>query len=396
MRHNALPTLCIVTAVLLCSSPLQITAPWVYPPGWDLMGYIGTVLTYKQGGSPPSVHARAYELVKQDASSEMYLELTGATRNPDAAWHTAMVTDAEAFTQQLPFYQARPVYPTLMYVLNTLGLDLVTAALVISKVAFLGLALMIYLWLSAYLRVWPACVLTMLVMIHQPILALANRPTPDSLQALCITAVFYLFLERRMLRIALALACLSILIRPGNLLLLLLLPAAMMPGRRAVFTTVLTAVMAGMAIYLIADTWSGNYSWLVSFYHSVIERLHYPADFQGGVRLSSLLFVYRHLAPLGQVFDMLWWWVLPVFLALCARYQLTACIDDWCRCLCITLLMMVLTWLASPFQEVADAGALVPYYLLTVVGVSTLLRTNPWLGTQLAMASKVQACGRGA
>lgn len=395
MRRDALPVLCVVAAVLLFSSPLQNIAPGAYPPGWDLMGYIGTVLAYQQGGDSPHVHAHAYELVKQRASLEMYYELTGATRHRDAAWHAAMAADAEAFAQQLPFYQAQPAYPALMYALNRLGLDLVSAALVISKAAFLGLALLIWLWLSAYLRAWPACIFTVLVMIHQPILALANRPTPDSLSALCVAAALYLFLQRHALRPALALACLSILIRPGNLLFLLLLSAAMTLGRRAMVTTILTAVMAGLAVYLIVDAWSGNYSLPVLFYHTVIGRLHYPADFEGGVGLGSLLLVYRSLSPLGQVFDMLWWWVLIGLVALYARYKLTAGIDDWCRCLAIAPLMMVLTWLAVPFQDAADAGALIPYYLLTAVGIATLLRANPWFGAQAARAPQVQAHSRG-
>ena len=274
------------------------------------------------------------------------------------------------------------------------GVDLVTAALLISKVAFLGLGLVLYAWLSVYVRAWPACLLTVLLMTHQPILALANRPSPDSLSALCIAAVFYLFLERRALRAALVLACLSILVQPGNLLLLLLLSVVMMYGRPAARSMILGGMLAGLAGYLVVDHWSGNYSWPVLFYHVVIERLHYPAAFQGGLDLSSLLLVYRELAPLGQVFDALWWWVLVGLFVLYARYQLTTSIDDWFRCLVIGLLTMVATWLVLPFQSVADTGGLVPYYLLAVMGLATLLRTNPWFGTRPPAASLAAGSAR--
>lgn len=56
--------------------------------------------------------------------------------------------------QFLPAFQVKPAYLLCMSLLEMAGMDLVTASLLLSGAAYWLMGLLLYHWLSMYLRPW--------------------------------------------------------------------------------------------------------------------------------------------------------------------------------------------------------------------------------------------------
>ena len=341
----------------------------------DVIGYVAAAYSWLED-DPQTVHERTYTDVERNTTDKVHAVLIGQTPTATADWYRRLAADPQALMQQLPFYQVRPAYLALLLLLGWGGL--VTASLLLSKVAFLLMGLLVHRWLSCYADAWVAALLTVLLMTLESISRVACTASPDGLSALVVLAVCYLFVEKRMPRAAMAMAALSILTNPGNLLLSVLLCACIMHQRLIPRVHVLFGLLAGLGVWLAVQHWSGAYGWSTLFYHNVIGLLAYPAEFKGYLSGHTLWLVYSSLAPLGQIFETLWWWLPVGSLALYARLRMAGHMDEWCWSLLGGLVLMLWSWLSLPLQE-PDAGR-VPFYLLMLIGLATLISTHPRFG----------------
>ena len=364
-----LPALCTVGALL------TVATIWQPMYNRDVIGYIAAAYSWS-GDDPQTVHERTYTDVERNTTDKVHAVLIGQTPTATADWYRRLAADPQALMQQLPFYQVRPAYLALLLVLGWSGL--VTASLLLSKVAFLLIGLLVYRWLSCYAVAWVAALLTVLFMTLESILRVAYMASPDGLSALVVLAACYLFVEKRMLRTAMAMAALSILTNPDNLLLSVLLCACIMHQRLIPRMHVLLGLLAGLGIWFAVRHWSGAYGWPTLFYHNIIGLLAYPAEFKDYLSGHSLWLVYSSLAPSGRIFETLWWWLPIGSLALYARLRMAGHMDDWCWSLLGGLVLMLWTWLSLPLQE-PDADR-VPFYLLMLIGLATLISTHPRFG----------------
>ena len=349
----------------------------VQPPvyNWDLLGYIGAVYAYTIS-DVQELHVRTYAEVEHNVPELYYAYITQAS-----SWRAQVASEPRAFVQHLPGFQVKPVYPALMFLLQQLGMDLVTASIAISKVAWWLMGLLLLKWLAVYLRPWPACLCAMLVMTVPQVVILAGLSSPDALSCLLTLAVFFLLAEKRWYGTALLLACGAIGVRHNNLLLLFLVALHVIwivPGWRLAAVGYLVVGLGG---YLFLKGFYDNHSWAVFFHHSVVERLVYPAEFQPWLRLEDYFLLYLKCAINPAIYTAVWWWLLAG-LALCyGRYRMGGIRDIWVQMLLVTLLMMMLFWLALPNPDVYLTGRLyVACYLLITVCLAATLGKGTVLG----------------
>ena len=277
----------------------------------------------------------------------------------------------------------------LMSVLGTTGMDLVTASVFLSKAAYWLTGLLLYYWLSIYLRPWIACLFATLVMLSPPAVALACLSSPDALSTLIALAVLFLLTERGSgYRVALLLAVLSVLVRHNNLLLLLfaaLFIAWRSPGLRL---TALFCWITGLAIFLTTKNLYGNFSWATFFYNTAVEPLVFPAEFHSPLSARDYVHIYLGYARSATAFISLWWWLLLGLPILYSRLRIGGTSDPWSQTILVCLAMMVGLWLALPSSNPDTAMRLyAPFYLSILVclaataGAGTLLARPPRCAT---------------
>ena len=124
-------------AVITLSS-LLFFAFCIYSPdqNWDMLGYSASAISF-ENNDPEFIHNYIYSELESYASDS---ELTKLTAGNDYA--VAMHQDANAFYQQIPYYKIRIVFVGLTYMLTKIGINIFSAAHMITAAAgSLGLML---------------------------------------------------------------------------------------------------------------------------------------------------------------------------------------------------------------------------------------------------------------
>ena len=102
---------------------------------WDIIGYVGVAYSFVEDKAE-LVHTKTYSEIKENVPSSQYSLLIGQGSG-SKLYKSAVARNPENFVQQLPFYSVKPLYPTLMLLLKWLGIDLVSASVLISQTSYL-------------------------------------------------------------------------------------------------------------------------------------------------------------------------------------------------------------------------------------------------------------------
>jgi len=305
----------VACVVVLALTLFAVTMPPAY--NWDMLPYVALSL---QAGEANERHAELWALVDEHVPSEHQALLRGLK---DTAAHTAMSTrradilhyrqttadDAEAFSQQLPFYAVKPMYPMLIAGLTrlsnqTLGpntLQPIGVSHAVAKFFWVVLGVGFFSLLSMRLGPLLAAGVTLPVMLIPPVHMLASYSTPDTLSAALIMLAFVLALRdpsRTWTLGALGMALLGVAARPDNLMLLGLLLVWFRHTKRIPSVIMVGIGLLGLAWYLLLAKLSGNYGWAVLIHHSFIDYSERPASLVPELSWSVLLQIY--LAKLGS------------------------------------------------------------------------------------------------
>lgn len=360
--QERLAALGTATALLLAA------VAWKPYYNWDMVAYIGAVYA-RSHSDVQTVHSLAYDEVKRHSPAFRYAILIGQESPNQNPWRTVLADNPRAFTQFLPAFQVKPAYPLLMSALKMTGMDLVTASVVLSKVAYWLIGLLVFYWLSLYLRPWAACLCAVPIMLTPPAANLACLSSPDALSTLVTLAVLFLLTERAsMYRAALLLALLALLVRHNNLLLLFLSAVLITWRTPKLRITTLTCCTGGLAIFLAMKNIYGNFGWETFFYHSAVEKLIFPAEFESPLSLRDYVHVYLGYARSATTFATLWWWLLLGLPLLYSRWRRGGLDDLWLQTVFTCLTMILVLWLALPSPSPNAATRLfMPSYLSILI-----------------------------
>jgi hypothetical protein len=320
---------------------------WTAKPlyNWDLLGYVGVAIAHTEN-NPDVIHRQTFSTVEAHVPRAKYLSLINAN-----AYQISMAEHPEYFIQQLPFYSVKPLYPELMFLLNELGVNLVAASVLISKAAYLGIGVLLYLWILARFHVLMALVITSLIVSVPYVLTLARYSTPDALSTLVILAAFFCFAERQDIRTGLSLLVIAIGIRPDNILLLLITALYIAVFYRKRLLWAVGTSLVGVGLYAAEATYSGSYGWTTLFYHSFVQHLLTPSGFQSPLDLPSYLNIYlMHMDPKVQESSLLLFAMLGI-LAMAMYYRRLGIRSLWFHLLTVNSVFMVVHWLAFPGEQ---------------------------------------------
>src|SRR5688572_22525082 len=125
---------------------------------WDMVAYVA--IAYElSGDGATTAHQRTYTQLLTTVSAADYQRLTES--NP---YRAQVARDADAFSQQLPGYRIKIVYPWLIAQLKARGLNPFDASEFISKLSYLALGVAVLAWFTSFLPALPAVLASWLVM----------------------------------------------------------------------------------------------------------------------------------------------------------------------------------------------------------------------------------------
>ena len=364
------------SAVLLFTIFFNISSAGTDFFDWDIVPYIGVVFTVTED-STEAAHAKTYAEIKKGVSPSKYKFLIGeGTVRTD--YLADVARDPESFSQQLPFYSVKPLYPLLIYLLNRLGINVVTASLLISQIAYLLIGGLLMYWLKQYYSIITACVLTMFLVSMPFVLTLATFSGPDALSAFIVLLAFFLFTETAYTKSAFVVLLMSITARPDNLILIGLLVVYDFIFHTERRPLAIGTLVAGLGIYFFQAGLSGNYGWKILFYHSFINLLSYPLSDPGSLTVSDYLNVLAERSrPADMVktsYSLILFVVLNV-IALQWQYKEPFTETRKFQVLLAGLLFSLVHWLIFPGQK---ERYLAVFFLFTIVSLVISARERVW------------------
>jgi hypothetical protein len=258
---------------------------------WDMIGYMAAAKSYEERDIN-SLHTFTYQMLEKSVTPAEYLALTR-----DDGYRTAISTDTSAFQEQLPFYQIRPLYTAMIYLLYKVGVNIALATYLISGIAAALGILLLYLIAKTCLSDLLSCILAGSLVLFKAF-DLARYSTPDGLAFLGIILSVYLYVRKK----GKALICLlPILLAIRTDLVLFTIPMLVvlyMHGITQKWETVISALFS-IAVYWGIGAFTGNPGWATTFYFTMVEYLAHPISqpptLTTGIYFHSLMKGLKHL-----------------------------------------------------------------------------------------------------
>jgi hypothetical protein len=325
---------------------------------WDMLGYLG-VAHRMLGLDGERLRATVYAEVRDAVPGQEFVLLTSSD-----SYRREVATDARSFSQQLPFYAIKPLYPALIAGLTRAGADPVVASVWISRVGYLGIGLVLFLWLGRRFHPPVAGALAGLLSALPFALDVARLSTPDAVSAAVVLAgLALLFSDRRQLGCMFLTA--SVLVRPDNVIWLLAVVLYSCAAERQKLRADVGWLAAGILLAYGVLHLTGAYPWLTHLQHTMSGHLAYPQGHAFDLSVSQVVRLYlraSHPAFLPAH-------ALLMTLLAAGVLFLNSPVHRWRdpvnALLVVCLTHMVLHWLAMP----AEQRYLVPAYLGILMGV---------------------------
>ena len=286
--------------ICLFYSACVLMIAWTAKPFYngDLIGYMGTAKSWELAG-PEAIQKDTYAELKAHAPPNAYNDMMNASV-PDSLQYK-IAADPEIFRQILTAYQVRPLYPALIAVVDSLGSNMVDASVLVSKAAYVGIGILLLVWLSRLLPMVTAAIVGALIMALPMNIQLAQCSTPDALSFFFYLLAIYFAVEKKSFAIALLIEAVAITARQDNIIFFGMLSLWALLVSRERKTLLLPLMAAGVAIYFTLKWWTGYYSYQALFYMAFIDTMLHPLDFDQTVSLAVHVevVVNRALVSLG-------------------------------------------------------------------------------------------------
>lgn len=204
-------------------------------------------------------------------------QLAGRTDYPHTSFTDQLLAQPTLITEQVPFYAGRPIY---VHALSVVGLQAV------SPLAYLGIVLVLVLWVRSP---WWVVPLTLL----PDLLVIAREITPDALSGFVVLAAF-LSLKRGYMAAGLAVLLLSIGVRTDNLFFLVPLLVVLALKQKLDWRAAVGFAALGVAAVAAINHFAHNYGWTVLIRHSFAGGLIHPAAASSPISLHDYIGYLAH------------------------------------------------------------------------------------------------------
>jgi hypothetical protein len=243
---------------------------------WDSLAYAGCVLQFENSDTD-KIHRSVYDLLKTSADDKTYLQHTSGN-----SYRETLSECAECYNNTLPFYRIKILYIALIYIIHKLGVSLFFSITLISGAFYFLACITIYIWLGKSVTNEIHRLIASLLLSVSPFLINASsNTTPDMLSGFLILLSLYYMIVNRNLYLFMFFMLLSITARPDNIFLYVIITGILISQND--FSKQKKLLYAGAAvgvfIVILINIWSGSYGYSTLFYHSFVERLTNPAEF---------------------------------------------------------------------------------------------------------------------
>ncbi|MGP1562083.1 MAG: hypothetical protein ACTTIC_08365 [Helicobacteraceae bacterium] len=256
---------------------------WFRPSfDWDMLGYAASALHFENSDTA-AIHKTVYETLEGAVNQSTYDYLTNANQ-----YRKEMLSSADWFAQQLPYYEIRLIYNALVYLLYKLGVNVVIAPFYVSGLAVaFGLIALFFAGLN---RLDDRLIfLVPLAFWLFNGFYVARNSSPDSLGFAFMMLFLYLFVRGK-LRSLLFLMPVLVLVRTDFVIFSVLFLAFLTYKDPLNRRGALVSLAATLGVYFAINKITGNYGWATIFYVSFIDRVPNPADLNLSVSVEQYLY----------------------------------------------------------------------------------------------------------
>jgi len=264
---------------------------------WDMIPYVAIALL--DAGQPAdTLREKTYEIIKNSTAEEAHEFLFGGSKykkdayNRGADYRYMVANDSKIFSDQLPFYTVKPVYPALMSLLYRIGLDPVRASIAISATAYAAICLLLYVWITQWLNPALSLPIAALLSLNPILTPLAQLATPDALSVFVLLLGTFFVMETRFLRTGISIFIASVLIRPENIIYAFIFLAFLAAIRRLALTSCAIGLCVAFGIYFAETRLSHNYGWATLFYFTFIDWRILEGALASSLGLSDYAYIY--------------------------------------------------------------------------------------------------------
>ena len=240
---------------------------------WDCLPYMAIVLNKTEKLSNQELHNKVYEQARLHIPEKQYTMLVAET-----PYRTAMLNNAVAFNQQLPFYSIKPLYIGLCWLSYKAGFNLAFSTVLPSLLAFFGIGLLLFYWLKKMLNEKQSILITYCILLAMPFTGIGRESSPDALSCFFILLACYWFYCKKCWQWVAPVLVLAVLARPDNIILVGLFANILFIKKYWSITDTLLVFGAGLLAYIIPTWLIVSYPWQTLFNHSFIKHLSFPAD----------------------------------------------------------------------------------------------------------------------
>lgn len=268
---------------------------------WDALPYMDLVLL-SEGQTPQSAHAKVYQDIQGKVDSEV---MTGIT------WDKAMAASPQLFGTQLPFYRFRIGYIFMIRALNQSGIGLVSAAKLVSIAGYVGIGVLLFLWMLRYTSAPLAFIWGAILMIggrgaDVSAGVLARLVTPDAFATFLVLCGVYCVFEKEALAPGLGLLFGAVFFRTDAVLYLIGVLAWLVVTHRLKLYPAGALGVAGSGTVWLLNRYSGAYDWTILFNNSFVGVKLNAANEVARVSAHEYLYYAFHnfhmLADSGALF----------------------------------------------------------------------------------------------
>lgn len=266
---------------------LSISKPF---HNWDMIGYIAAAKSFEEKDLG-LIHRFTYDQIRHSVSKEAYDELVRDN------FTRSMSSDGSAFGEILPFYQIRPVYTGLIYLLYKIGVNIVFATHLISGVAIVISFVFLYLMSGSFLPKPLVYAIPPLIFIFN-VLNLARFSTPDGLAFLAVIVVAYLY-QKKCVASLLFFLPLSIAIRTDLILFVFPLLCFLYYLETSIRWKVVLSAIGTAGIYFFIGYYWKNPGWptifIFTLYHMTTHPVSEPINLTPGIYFYTLFHLSKML-----------------------------------------------------------------------------------------------------
>lgn len=243
---------------------LSLASPYL---NWDVIGYVGAAKALSEP-NPSAVHEFTFTMLQASTPTSAFESLT------TGAYPKAIFSDPQAFAQQLPFYQIRLGYTSLIHILSLTGISTIAATHIISALS-VAVALVLLFGMSRTFLAPKLRIAIPLAALAFGFTDIARTSTPDGLALLAIIGCSFLYLKNEASVLVRILPTLGFIRTDLSLFSLIMLTALLMQDA-ASKRAIAVSIAVTLAVCFGLEAVFGHPGWATILYVTLVQPLPYP------------------------------------------------------------------------------------------------------------------------